>query len=91
MLFIIGLLMLVGICNDTATFTQIIGFSFVGFVIMLLAVLFTRHTHYRLDFTTPSGKTKTVIAYNLASRLLAKYVLCKYGNYTLQTEWEIVR
>ncbi len=85
---IIGLLITIGICNDTATFTEVVCYATLGFALMTLSVLLFKH-QYKLYFVAPNGRHKTVYAHNLLGKLMATHKYTKLG-YTLQTEWEVI-
>ena len=90
MLFITGLLMVIGICNDTATFVQIILYAGIGFALMMISVLFTKYQKYRLTFATPNGKCKTIYTNTLAGKFIIIYKYHRLG-YTLCEELTISR
>ena len=88
--FTTGLILIAGVCNDTATFTQIVLYAMLGFIMMLSSILLSRFHRYRLDFVAQNGKYKTIYAYNLAGKFLATRKYTKLG-YKLEAEWEIER
>lgn len=88
--FTTGLILVAGICNDRATLTQVIFYATLGFALMLLSVLFTKHQQYKLEFIAPNGNHKIIYAYNLAGKILATRKYTKMG-YKIQTEWEIIK
>lgn len=86
---VIGFIIIVGICNDTATFTQIATYSLIGFALVTLATLFAKHQHYYVDFVAPNGQHKKVRAYNLISKLMVIHKYNKLG-YKVCNEWEVI-
>ena len=85
----LGFLIIVGVCNDIATFTEIITFTLVGFALILLSMLLSRHQQYYLDFVAPNGKHKWVRAYNLLGKIKATHKYNKLG-YKVIDEWEVM-
>ena len=85
---ILGFLIIFGVCNDVATFTQIITFTLIGFALVLLSVLLSKHQQYYLDFVAPNGKHKRVRAYNLLGKIKATHKYNKLG-YKVRAEWEV--
>ncbi len=87
--FIAGLLLILGICNDMASMTEIVTYSAIGIALITISVLFTKHTCY-LDFITPNGRIKTIHVNSLAAKLLT---IRKYqrNGYKLHSEWEIAK
>lgn len=83
---ITGLILVVGICNDMATFTQFIIYVLIGSTMMALAMLLSKHTYY-LEFITPNKKIKTVRVNNLAAKLIVIHKYAKRG-YKFYAEWE---
>ena len=90
MLFIIGLLLIIAICNDTATLSQVFSYALLGFALMTLYVLLSQHQQYHLVFTKPNGKHIKVRTKTLLAKLIAQHKYNKLG-YTLHTEWEVSR
>lgn len=88
--FTTGILLITGICNDTATLTQITICAMIGFTLMLLSLLFSKHYCYRLEFITPKGNRKIICTNNLARKLLITHKYTKAG-YHLAKELEIER
>jgi uncharacterized membrane protein YtjA (UPF0391 family) len=86
--FIIGLLLYVGVCNDTATFSQILCFASIGLFLMFVPMLFCKYNQYILEFVAPNGKHQKVRAYNLIGKFLATRHYTKLG-YKLVAEWEL--
>ena len=85
-----GFILVLGICNDIATFSQIITCSLIGLAIMLISALFARHRQYHIDFVAPNGTHKKVRAYNLISKFIAIHKYHKLGyNVYSETEWEV--
>ena len=88
--FITGLILVTGVCNDTATLTQIVIFAMLGFTLMILSVFLNRRQQYKLDFVAPNGKHKTILAYSFIGKLMAIRRYTKNG-YILNTEYEIYK
>jgi hypothetical protein len=85
----LGLLIIIGICNDIATFAEIITFASIGFALVLLSVLLSRDQYYIIDFVAPNGKHKKVRAHNLLGKIQATYKYNKLG-YKVKSEWEVI-
>lgn len=85
----IGFLIILGVCNDVATFTQIITYAFIGFVFIALSMLLSKHQQYHLEFVAPNGKHKRVRTYNLLGKLIATHKYNKLG-YKVKAEWEVI-
>jgi uncharacterized membrane protein YtjA (UPF0391 family) len=88
--FITGLVLVTGICNDRATFTQVVFYAMLGVSLMLISLFFSRFYRYKLEFIAPNGNHKIIYAYNLAGKILATRKYTKLG-YQLETEWEIIK
>lgn len=86
---ILGFLILIGVCNDTATLTQTIVYSLIGFALITLTMLFAKHQHYYVDFVAPNGQHKKVRAYNLITKLMVIHKYNKLG-YKVCNEWEVI-
>ena len=83
---IAGVLLFVGVCNDTASLAQIATYATLGFALMIISMLLSKHI-YHLEFIAPNGRMKTVRVKNLLGKLIAIHKYTKLG-YTFQAEWE---
>ena len=81
-----GIILVVGICNNAATMTEIIIYSAIGIALVAISVLFARNTCY-LEFIAPNGRMKTIRVNNLAAKLRKIHKYEKNG-YKFYSEWE---